>query len=87
MLEVITVPTQTGGVECWMDIKIGEFPKLSPINGVIKIGEKLTVIVYLKDVEREYDVAVRDCYAFDNEDYFASSTNKLQLSDKNGCTR
>lgn len=87
MLEVVNVPTQTGGVECWMDIQIGNYPKITPIDGHIKIGQNISVLVYLKDPPGEYDLVVKDCYAYDNEDYGAKSTGKLQLSDGNGCSR
>lgn len=87
MLEVVNVPTATGGVECWMDIQIGQYPKVNPIPDRIKIGETLSVLVYLKDPLKEYDIFVKDCYAYDNEDYAAKTTGKLQLSDSNGCSR
>jgi Zona pellucida-like domain len=87
MLEVVNVPTQTGGVECWMDIQVGAYPQISPIPGPIKIGETLSVLVYLKDDRNEYDLVVRDCWAYDNEDYGAKTTGRLQLSDGNGCSR
>jgi hypothetical protein len=87
MLEVVNVPTSTGGVECWMDIQIGAYPKISPIPERIKIGETLSVLVYLKDPLNEYDIIVKDCYAYDHEDYSAKTTGRLQLSDNNGCSR
>lgn len=87
MLEVVNVPTQTGGVECWMDIQLGSYPKISPVPDRIKIGETLSVLVYLKDEQNEYDLVVKDCYAYDNEDYSAKNTGRLQLSDGNGCSR
>uniref|UniRef100_A0A182MCS5 ZP domain-containing protein n=1 Tax=Anopheles culicifacies TaxID=139723 RepID=A0A182MCS5_9DIPT len=86
-LEVVNVPTSTGGVECWMDIQRGTYPSISPIPSIIKIGEALSVLVYLRDPKGEYDVAVKDCYAFDSPDYDAATTARLQLSDKNGCSR
>ena len=87
MLEVINVPTATGGVECWMDIQRGEYPAITPIPSIIKIGEVLSVLVYLRDLNGEYDISVRDCYAYDSPDYYDPMTGKIQLSDKNGCTR
>ncbi|XP_058061727.1 mucin-2-like [Anopheles bellator] len=86
-LEVINVPTSTGGVDCWMDIQRGTFPRIEPIPSIIKIGEALSVLVYLRDPKGEYDVSVKDCYAYDSADYDAPSTARLQLSDKNGCSR
>jgi hypothetical protein len=29
MLEVVTVPVSTGTVDCWMDIRRGQFPNVS----------------------------------------------------------
>lgn len=44
-------------------------------------------MVYLRDEQKEYDLVVRDCWAYDNEDYNAKNTGRLQLSDGNGCSR
>lgn len=63
------------------------FQQISPIDGIIKIGESLTVLIYLKDNERKYDILVRDCYAFSDEDYDNPETTKLRLTDSNGCPR
>ncbi|KAG8224841.1 hypothetical protein J437_LFUL002288 [Ladona fulva] len=81
MLEVVNVPVSTGNVNCWMDIRRGEYPN------VIKIGETLTILVYLKDEENLYDLRVRDCWAYDGEDYESPETNKLQLTDTEGCPK
>lgn len=86
MLDVITVPTAHGGVDCWMDIQRGVYPKLSAIGDVIKIGEELTVLVYLRDDKKEYDLSVRNCWAYDNEDFDDKTTGKVQLSDASGCS-
>ncbi|XP_055298909.1 mucin-2-like isoform X2 [Sitodiplosis mosellana] len=85
-LDVITVPTKHGGVDCWMDIQRGIYPKLTPIGEVIKIGEELTVLVYLRDPKKEYDLTVRNCWAYDSEDFDDKKTGKVQLSDSSGCT-
>lgn len=87
MLEVVSVPTAKGGVDCWMDIQRGEYPKITPIGEIIKIGEPLSVLVFLKDPGNEYDLIVRDCWAFDSPDYDSKNTGRIQLSDKNGCPR
>lgn len=87
MLEVVEVPTALGGVQCWMDIQRGLYPQTQPLGSVIKIGETLSVLVFLRDQKKDYDLSVRDCWAFDNENYNAPSTGKLQLSDKRGCSR
>lgn len=86
MLDVVTVPTNGGGVECWMDIQRGKYPQISPIGEIIKIGEELTVLVYLRDGKKEYDLAVRNCWSYNHEDYDRKETGKIRLSDDNGCT-
>lgn len=86
MLEVVTVPTKSGGVDCWMDIQRGIYPTLTPVGEVIKIGEELTVLVYLRDERVEYDLIVRNCWAYDDEDFDSRSTGKLKLSDASGCS-
>lgn len=87
MLEVITVETSNGGVDCWMDIQRGKYPRITPIGEVIKIGEELTVLVYLRDEPNEFDLIVRNCWAYDNEDFDAKGVGKVQLSDASGCSR
>lgn len=86
MLDVVTVPTANGGVDCWMDIKRGIFPQLTSIGDVIKIGEPLTVLVYLRDQQKQYDLSVRNCWAYDSEDFDDKQTAKVQLSDASGCS-
>ena len=87
MLEVVSVPTAKGGVDCWMDIQRGEFPNVQPLSEIIKIGETLSVLVFLRDPKHDYDIIVRDCYGFDNDDYEATTTSRIQLSDKRGCSK
>lgn len=86
MLEVVEVPTENGGVSCWMDIQRGIYPQLSAIGNVIKIGEELTVLVYLRDDKKEYDLSVRNCWAYDSDDFDDKKTGKVQLSDASGCS-
>lgn len=86
MLDVVTVPTKQGGVDCWMDIQRGVYPELMPVGEVIKIGEELTVLVYLRDPKNEYDLSVRNCWAFDSEEFDDKNTGKVQLSDSSGCS-
>lgn len=61
--------------------------QLQAITGVIKIGEPLSILVYLKDQKNQYDLKMRDCWAYDNEDFDLPGTNKLQLTDKEGCPK
>lgn len=43
--------------------------------------------MYLRDDENKYDIRVRDCWAYDDQDYNARGTSKLQLTDDEGCPR
>lgn len=86
MLDVVTVPTAHGGVDCWMDIQRGIYPQLTAIGDSIKIGEALSVLVYLRDPKKEYDLTVRNCWAYDSEDFDDKKTGKVRLSDASGCT-
>lgn len=61
--------------------------QISTIEGVIRIGETLTVLVYIKDPDNSLDLLVRDCWAFDAEDYESPETTRLQLTDKQGCPK
>lgn len=69
-----------------MDIQRGVYPKLRPIGDSIKIGEELTVMVYLQDKKTEYDLSVRNCWAYDSTDFDSDKTGKVQLSDASGCS-
>lgn len=59
----------------------------SPIQDIIKIGETLTILVYLRYTGAEYGLKVRECWAYDSEDYDSPQTTKLQLTDAEGCPR
>jgi hypothetical protein len=59
----------------------------APISEIIKIGETLTILVYIKDNDRQYDIRVRDCWAYDGEDYESPDTHRLQLTDSEGCPK
>lgn len=58
-----------------------------PIMGSMKIGEELSLLIYLKDPLGKYDVAARDCWAYDNSDVTDKDTTKLQLTTTDGCIK
>ncbi len=58
-----------------------------PIDGNLKIGEELSLIIYLRDLYGLYDVAVRDCWAYDDSSIDVESTLKLQLTSTDGCAK
>ncbi|XP_028042776.1 proteoglycan 4-like [Bombyx mandarina] len=87
MLDIVAVQGPAGGVECWMDIQKGVFPNTTPLKDSIKIGEYLTILVYLKDVRNQFNLKIHDCWAYDSDNYDSPKTNKIQLTDKQGCPK
>ncbi|GBP62011.1 hypothetical protein EVAR_46040_1 [Eumeta japonica] len=87
MLEVVAVPEPAGSIECWMDIQRGVYPNVSPLKDSIKIGEYLTILVYLKDTRNQFNLKIHDCWAYDTDDYNSPKANRIQLTDKEGCPK
>lgn len=73
-------------VDCWMDVTKGLFPQNHEIEGPVKVGENLTLAIYIKDSRKKTDVRIKDCYAYDNENAAQNDAPALlQLSDEQGC--
>lgn len=73
-------------VDCWMDVTKGRYPNNSPIDGPVKVGENLTLAIYIRDTRKRTDIRVKDCYAYDNEKSVNdTSPALLQLSGEDGC--
>ncbi|KAH9417556.1 hypothetical protein DERP_014876 [Dermatophagoides pteronyssinus] len=72
-------------VDCWMDIQRGHGPFAPTIGGVVPIGEKLTVVIYVRDSDKSFDVHVKDCYAYDQPDYRNPNAHAIKLTDEQGC--
>ncbi|CAG0893633.1 unnamed protein product [Darwinula stevensoni] len=87
MLEVISQQFSGDMVDCWMAIQRGEYPEVSPITGIVEIGEPLTLLIYLREESGSFDIHVKDCYAYDSMEYDSPETIKVQLTDENGCPR
>ncbi|CAG0893634.1 unnamed protein product [Darwinula stevensoni] len=85
MLEVQEVRFGGDNVECWMDIKKGKDPFGTTVEGILEIGEDMTVVVYASDGGSNFDILVKNCWAYDSMDYENSGTNKVRLSDDKGC--
>lgn len=74
-------------MDVWIDITFGVFPDTEPIEGPLKLGDNLTLAIYVKDSANNTDIRVKDCYAYDN---IKSAKNgvkpaQLQLTGENGC--
>ncbi|XP_022246215.1 uncharacterized protein LOC111086684 [Limulus polyphemus] len=85
MLEAERIEILGDSVECWMEIQIGEGPFAPIVNGIVRIGDKMSVVVYVRDKGAGYDALVKDCYAYDNADFHSSDTSRVQLTDFQGC--
>ncbi|XP_013778928.1 uncharacterized protein LOC106463446 [Limulus polyphemus] len=85
MLEVKEVFFTGDNVDCWMDLQRGEGPFAPPVNGIVKIGETLTIVIYTRDDDGSFDLLVKDCYAYDSPEFENTKTRRIQLTDKSGC--
>lgn len=73
-------------VNLWMNVSKGKYPNNVELNGAVKVGDSLTLSIYLDDPKNNTDIRVKDCYAYDNEKALNSSSPPLlQLSSEDGC--
>ncbi|EDW39544.1 GL11883 [Drosophila persimilis] len=86
MLEIVSVDTPSGPVECWMEIGTGIPPNIKPISTTLKLGTDVTFTINVKHSTQAWDVNILKCYASDDMNFEAKTTKTLQLSDKRGCT-
>jgi len=74
--EIVTFSGDTAMAK--LDIQMGKDPFGPPANGLIKIGEPMTLVVSVSG-DPGFDIQVKDCRARD------SSGNTVALSDQDGC--
>lgn len=75
--EIVTFSGDTAMAR--LDIQLGRGPFAQPANGLVKIGETMTLVVSVTG-DPGFDIQVQDCHARD-----AGSQNTVALTDKNGC--
>ncbi|KAK6622556.1 hypothetical protein RUM44_002368 [Polyplax serrata] len=75
--EVVTFNGDTGKAR--LDIQVGKGPFGAPANGVVKIGEPMTLVVYVEG-DPGFDVVVRQCQARDS-----TGEKSILLFDERGC--
>ncbi|KAG5311345.1 LIP3 Lipase, partial [Pseudoatta argentina] len=75
--EIVTFSGDTATTK--LDIQIGKGPFAPTVDGLVKIGETMILVVSVKG-DPGFDLQVRDCLARDE-----ASTNMLQLTDERGC--
>ncbi|KAG7211234.1 hypothetical protein KM043_010547 [Ampulex compressa] len=75
--EIVTFSGDTATAR--LDIQIGRGPFAPAADGLVKIGETMTLVVSVEG-DPGFDLQVRDCVARDE-----SSTNVVRLTDERGC--
>ena len=62
--------------------------KEDPVDGVMNVGDPLSVTIHIKDQGTMvlFDAKALDCWAFDSPDFGRGSSNKIQLTTKQGCS-
>ncbi|XP_060526398.1 uncharacterized protein LOC132702010 isoform X2 [Cylas formicarius] len=75
--EIVTFSGDTAMAK--LDVLMGRGPFGQPANGLVKIGEHMTLIVSVTG-DPGFDLQVKDCKAIDS-----TSANSVQLTDESGC--
>ncbi|KAF0304581.1 hypothetical protein FJT64_023612 [Amphibalanus amphitrite] len=83
----LDVETQTGNPvvftlsppECYMEIRYGYGTTGNRITGPVRVGDPLTLIIYMRSQYDGFDIVVSDCYAHNGAD------KKISLVDHYGC--
>lgn len=70
-------------VKTRMEIQFGRGPFAPPLEGLTKIGDELSVVVYVQDGGAGYDILIKNCYAYDSNDF--KRANKIRLLNDHGC--
>lgn len=79
MLDTQIVSFSGDSATASMDIQIGKGPFAPSVNGLVKIGDTLTMVVAIEG-DPGFDVQVQECIAHDG-----NRTNAVTLTDKRGC--
>ncbi|XP_050294575.1 uncharacterized protein LOC126734841 isoform X2 [Anthonomus grandis grandis] len=65
--------------ECYMEIRYGYGTGGNRVTGPVRVGDPLTLIIYMRSKYDGFDIVVNDCYAHNG------ATKKIQLIDEYGC--
>ncbi|KAJ8964317.1 hypothetical protein NQ317_018826 [Molorchus minor] len=64
--------------ECYMEIRYGYGTSGTRVTGPVRVGDPLTLIIYMRSKYDGFDIVVNDCYAHNG------ATKKIQLIDEYG---
>ncbi|CAK1582716.1 unnamed protein product [Parnassius mnemosyne] len=65
--------------ECYMEIRAGYGAGGARISGPVRVGDPLTLLIYMRSAYDGFDIVVNDCFAHNG------ATKRIQLIDENGC--
>ncbi|XP_008544289.1 uncharacterized protein LOC103569003 [Microplitis demolitor] len=65
--------------ECYMEIRYGYGTTGTRVAGPVRVGDPLTLIIYMRSKYDGFDIVVNDCYAHNG------GNKKIQLIDQYGC--
>ncbi|OQV24082.1 hypothetical protein BV898_02037 [Hypsibius exemplaris] len=78
-LEVVPATFAGDNVGVWMTVQQGKGPYAPEVNGIVRIGEYLTLAIGIQDQTQKFDMRVINCFASDG------SRPQIQLVDEYGC--
>ncbi|XP_018907087.1 uncharacterized protein [Bemisia tabaci] len=65
--------------ECYMEIRYGYGTTGNRVGGPVRVGDPLTLIIYMRSKYDGFDIVVNDCYAHNG------ANKRIQLIDQYGC--
>ncbi|CAG7732820.1 unnamed protein product, partial [Allacma fusca] len=65
--------------ECYMEVRYGFGAAGTRVGGPVRVGDPLTLMIYMRSQYDGFDIVVNDCYAHNG------ATKRIQLIDHYGC--
>ncbi|XP_063538367.1 cuticlin-3 [Cydia strobilella] len=65
--------------ECYMEIRAGYGASGARVSGPVRVGDPLTLLIYMRSTYDGFDIVVNDCFAHNG------ATKRIQLIDEHGC--
>ncbi|XP_028156542.1 uncharacterized protein LOC114350093 [Ostrinia furnacalis] len=65
--------------ECYMEIRSGYGAGGARVSGPVRVGDPLTLLIYMRSAYDGFDIVVNDCFAHNG------ATKRIQLIDEYGC--